>query len=289
MFWFGFLGIFGLLLLAGGVILSLYAWRNLQSASRLQCPLSRVAKLQPGLRKTRGKIAALGKPLRSPVAKKECVYYRLRVYEEKKKIKSSVSSASDLLPAFAMGGLLGALLAHLYRTHEIDGRDERTTYSRHLLVDKEDNVPLSIEDETGCVEVDLHGATVFTKEKARSASGGDHPPPPHLEELLREEHDLHTVDRRGFFKMLHFVEELLPVGTKATVAGTLEELRSGDLCFQANGGPLVVSAGDVTKEGRSARNRAIGLTIGAASSLGVGLSCLVGAFLLLGRARRARK
>lgn len=286
MFWFSFLGIFGLFFLVGGVILGFYAGRQLRLASLFRQPLSRVAKLKPGLRKTRGKIAAIGKSLQSPLARKECVYYRLRVYEERKSYMPKYKFVDGFFTNYSWYGWLGSFFGG---TLEDSFNDERASYSRHLLVDKEDDVRFMVEDDTGCVEVDLRGATIFTKEKARSASGGENPPPSQVEELLREEHDFDTVDRRGFFKALQFMEELLPVGSKVTVVGTLGELNSGDLRFQVKDGPLVVSDRDVAKEGQSARNQALGLAIGAASSLGVGLSCLVGALLLLVQARRARK
>lgn len=280
------LGFFALLLLAGGVVLGVWAWRNLQSASQLQHPLSRIGKLQPGFRKIRGKIAAMGRPLQSPLGNRECVYYRLRVYEERRSAKGEMELPGGIIAAYLLFGWTGALL---YRSHEVGANESRTTYSQHLLVDEQDEIPLVIEDDTGCVEVDLRGAKVFTKEKTRIASGDDRPPPSHLGEMLAEDYGIPTVDRRGFFKSLHFLEEVLPLGAKVTVVGPIEELRSGDLCFQAKDGPLVVSEQDVVKEGKSARNRGIGLSIGAAAALGGGLGCLLGTLLLLVQTQRVRR
>lgn len=127
MFLVVFLGFFGLLLLAGTVILGLYAQRNMRSASLLQRPLCRVDELRPGCRKIRGKIAAIGKSLRSPVANRECVYYRLRVYEERSTFKEMPELPGGVFTALLTGGLLGA---RLYQVYEIDAGKSRTTYER---------------------------------------------------------------------------------------------------------------------------------------------------------------
>lgn len=77
-------------------------------------------------------------------------------------------------------------------------------------------------------------------------------------------------------------------GAKVTVVGAVEPLEDGSLCFQKQGDPLVVSKRDVKKEGQSARSRALGFTIGAGAALGVGLSCLLVAFVLVVRASLLR-
>ena len=286
MFWGLYLGFFGLFLLAVGIVLGLSARRNQQSASHLQRPLHRIARLEPGVRKTRGKIVALGKSLQSPVTKKECVYYRLRIYEEKKRYKRDLNFLEAFLPRCSLYGPLGDVFDE---TLEEPLHEERAIYSRHLLLEEVHNVPLVIEDDTDSVEVDLDGATVITKEKNQFSSGDDRPPPSGLDDLLREECNFSVVDQRGFFKRLYFVEEVLPLGAKVTVVGPVESLKSGDLCFQSNNGLLLVGERDVAKEGQSARNRALGFTIGAAATLGMGLGCLLGAFFLMTQTRRTRK
>lgn len=279
MIWFVLLGFFSLMLLAGGVVLGLYAQRNLRTASLLGCPASRIGKLRPGFRKVRGKIAALGKPLRSPVDNKECVYYRLHVKEERKTFRISLSELNQ--PLFR-----GSILADAREAWNTESN--RSVHSWRTLLDETYDAPLAIEDDTGSVEVDLHGATVFTKEKKQIVSGGNHPPPSKLEELLREKHGIQTVDDRGFFKTLYFAEEVLPVGAKVMVAGTVEELESGELCFQKSSDLFVVSEGDVAKQRQSARSAAMGFAAGAGGAMILGLGCLLGAIVLIMRALHNR-
>lgn len=283
MFWIVFLGFFALLLLAAGAVLGWCVWRHKQRLALLECPRSRVAELRPGFRKIRGKIAPVDNLLRSLVSNKDCVYFRLHVYEDKRKVTGGgLELPGGAITAAFLFGWIGALI---YRVQEI-GADTRTTYSRHSLLDADDEVPVVVEDETGCVEVDLRGATILAKEKARVVSDDNHPPPTHLEKLLREEYDFDTVDRRGFFKRLHFIEEWLPVGAKVTVLGSVEQRKSGALCFWKDDFPLLVSDGGLAKEIDTARSRALGYTIGSIGTLAVGLGCLFGFVLLAARALR---
>lgn len=280
MFWIVLLGFFGLLLLAGGAVLSLYARRSFRTAEQLGRPLNRIGKLRPGFRKVRGKIAAIGKPLRSPVGDKECVYYRLQVKEERKSYIVTLSATRGPI----IGG--GTILSDAMDAWHTEG--DRAVHSWHTLLDDTHDVSLTVEDDTGCVEVDLSGAAVLTKEKKQIVAGGNHPPPSRLEETLRAEHGIHSVDERGFFKTLLIVEEVLLVGAKVTIAGTVEELESGDLCFQADSDPLVVSEGDLAKQKQSAHTRAMGFAASAGAAMSLGLGCLVVAVVVIMRASLAR-
>ncbi|HZV07113.1 MAG TPA: GIDE domain-containing protein [Gemmataceae bacterium] len=284
MIWIVFLGFLSLLLLAGGVALGLYGWHNSRRASQLECPLSRIGKLKPGFRKIRGTVAAVGTPLNSPVSNKACVYYRLRVYEDKKTYKEKPTLPAGVFTAFFLFGALGALL---YRTYEVGADDTRAEHSRRSLLDEESDVLSLVEDDTGGVEVDLRRATILSKEKARIVTDINHPPPSHLEELLREEYDIDTVDRRGGFKTLHFIEDVLLVGAKVIVVGPVEQLKSGDLRFEKGDAPFLVCERNMSKEIKAARSGALGCIIGSASSLAVGLCCLLGFIFLVASALRA--
>jgi hypothetical protein len=280
MLWIVILGFNGLLLTVGGVALGVYAWRNMDRASQLKCPLSRIGKLKPGYRKIRGKVAALGEPLLSPVSKKECVYCRLRVVEDKTTYHGRPDLPGGGLSAFFLFGIIGMFL---YRVYDVGVSDTSASHSRRFLLDEEFDVLPIVEDDTGGVEVDLHRATVFAKEKVRIVSDDNHPPPSQPEKLLREEYDIDTVDDRGNFRRLNFIEEVLLVGTKVTVAGPVEELKSGDLRFQKRDDPVLVIEAGVEKEIQAARSRAIGCIIGSSCAIGVGLCCLLGAFFLIVR------
>jgi hypothetical protein len=274
------LGFFGLVSLAGGLVLAYYAWRNFQASSLVSRPLSRVAKLRPGRRKVRGQIAPIGKPLLSPVTNKPCVYYRLRVYEEKKTWKSKPDPG--IVGAFVVGGAVGAIL---YNATASTGRlGDNATYSWHPILDDDVSIPLVVEDETGAVEVDLRGATIIPKEKARIMSDMLHPAPASLTDLLLDEYEIHQVDRAGRARTLHYVEEALLVGAKVTVVGAVDTLKNGDVGFRRKDDTLLVSERDLSKEGRAARGRAMGFSAGAGAALAVGLGMLSGAFIIFVRA-----
>jgi hypothetical protein len=274
-----FLGFLSLILIAVGIALGLLAWRNLRTASRLGRPLSRIAKLQPGCRKVRGKVAASDAPLRSPASNKECVYYRLRVYQEKKHW-TGVDVPGGPVTSFALGGVLGLLIFKFLKAQE-----DNVDYSWHTLLDEDDCVPLTIEDDSGLVEVDPDGAEIVTKQKGRIVCDRDHPVPSKLADLLLEEYDLDTVDDRGNFRTLHIMEEALLVGATVTVVGPVEPVEKGAFCFQRTASPLLVSEGAVGKQAQDARKRAIGLCVGAGLTLAVGLICLFSLFgVIVGRA-----
>ena len=273
-----FLGLLGFLLLAGGVVLGLFAWRNLRAASLLGRPLSHIGKLRPGLRRVRGRVVPLDDVLHSPVTNKECVYYRLRVYEERKSWKSG-SVFSGPVVAGAAFGVLGVLIHTA-----MEAREDEAVHSWHPLFDEAVDVPFLIEDDTGSVEVELKRADVIVKEKSRIASDMNRSPPARLREMLQEEYGIPIVDERGRFRTLHFVEEALLVGAKVTVLGTVEPVENGELCFQKRGDLFLVSERDVGKAGRSARSRAIGFASGAGGALAVALLLLFTAFVLAVRA-----
>jgi hypothetical protein len=267
----------GMTLVGGGALLGYFAWRDYQTVSRIGCPRSRVAKLRPGLRKVRGQVAPLGEPLHSPVTDRPCVYYRLRVYEDR---SGSRSPASDdgVLMARVMGGAAG-VLAYKATTAIAEDMD-----SWHLLLDEAVSIPLVVEDDTGEVEVDLRGATVLIREKSCIASNPNRMIPTKLSELLREEYDIHMVTERGWIKTMNFVEEALLVGAKVTVVGTVEPFLPGAPRFRKKGDTFLVSERDMEKEGRKARSRAIGLAVGGGSAVAVGLVLLLMACIVVVRA-----
>ncbi len=281
------LGLVALLLVAGGVLLSVFAWRNFQKASLLGRPLSRIGKLRPGARKVRGQIAPLDKPLRSPVTDQPCVYYRLRVYEERRVWKSTGGMTRGTIMAGAFGGAAGVVL---YEAGQWSDRETRAVHSWHPILEDSLSIPMAVQDETGEVEVDVREATVVPKQKGRIATGENHPPPSKLADLLRDEYDIHSVDERGWIKTLHFIEEILPVGAKVTVVGRVEPLKSGDLCFRKKGGEdLLVSDRDMAKEGRSAHGLALGYAAGAGGALAGALGLLIWATVLAVRALLAAR
>jgi hypothetical protein len=273
---------FSLIFLVGGVVLGGFGWYSHRTAARLTRPLNRIGKLRPGPRKVRGRIAASEEVLNSPVTNQKCVYYRLRVYEERKKWRPTNVLRGSFLSARAFNGILFVYSFEDSFASQADQANERAAYSWNNLLDEAVSVPFRIEDETGFVEVDARDASVNAKTKARTSTSMSQPllalSP--LTDRLREEHGIEFLDERGQFKTLHFVEEVLLIGANVTVLGSVESNERGELCFRADDDALLVTEGDVVKVGRAARSRAIGLAVGAGIAFIVGVACLFGAFAL---------
>jgi hypothetical protein len=64
--------------------------------------------------------------------------------------------------------------------------------SCQTLVDDASSILLTVEDDTGTVEVDLRGATVIAKQKSRISSGLGGGIPVKLADLLRKEYGIHV-------------------------------------------------------------------------------------------------
>jgi hypothetical protein len=261
-------GILGLVLLLVGLLL---AWLGILAAKRaylLDAPLVRAADLQPGFCRVRGRVVAVDEPMRSPVTDRPCVYYRLRVLEEKRKWKKNLSvgrTPVGQIVAMYLGGFLGGMM---YRAMTDD--ETGSSKGRHQLLpvlDAADSIPLVIEDASGRVPVDLRDAEVIAKEKSRIVCDFQHPAPDRLRDLLRKKYRLHTVDDNGKLKTMNFTEDLLPEGVKVTVIGTVEAGPDGAPCFRAASDGLLVSERDVGKQAKSARKAAFGFAVAAGGTL----------------------
>lgn len=262
------------------IVLGGVGWHSHRTAAWLTRPLSRIGTLRPGLRKVRGKIAAFEDVLHSPLTNRKCVYYRLRVSEECKKWRpTDVLRGGWRRPNIINGIFFVYTLDDSFASSQ-DSGDERAVYSWHDVLDEVESVPFCIEDDTGSVEVEVRGATVSAKTIARMATSMHEPvlalSP--LLERLREEHGIEAVDERGQFKTLRFVEEVLSIGADATVLGSVESKKGRALCFHADDDALLVAEGTVAKQGRAARNRAIGFAVGCGIAFIVGAACLCLAF-----------
>ena len=87
-------GVVGVVLLVVAGLLGICGWRCFRRAALLGIPLLRIAKLTPGHRKARGRIVATGGVLRAPITNKLCVYYRLRVKQERRRWTTGNESSS---------------------------------------------------------------------------------------------------------------------------------------------------------------------------------------------------
>ena len=275
-FLFGFTGF---LALGAAVFLAVMAWHTYAGLPKYAQKLSRIGKLRPGFRRVRGKVVPIGECLRSPVTNRECVYYRFNVYEDKTTYSSNPELPGGAVTAFLVGGAAGAILYSVYDAAYAG--QTRSSHSWRALLEDEDSSSMVVEDDTGCVEVKLRGATMDVKEAARLACDMNHPPPRKLEEWVTEEFGLHIVDDRGWMRNLHFVEQILLVGAKVTVVGNVEEQKNGDVYFQSRGQELLVTERVMSKEGQKARGRAIGYILGAVGALVLAAPMLFFALLLL--------
>lgn len=263
------LGISGAFLALVAVFLWLLAVRDFRRASLLGTPLQRMSRVEPGRCKVRGQVVALEKALRSPVTEQPCVYYRLRVDQERRQWKSTggAPAVSGAFLAGFLGGALGGLLYGLARGQAEEGEDSKVITSWVRILNEAESVRMAVEDEHGVViEVDLEDAEVISKGRSSLTADYHQPAPAHLNSLLYKQYDIDTIDDQGKNKTMRFLEDMLPPGAKVTVIGTVEEEDDGDLCFVASEGPLLATEREVIKMGRTARKWAVGYTLAGAGS-----------------------
>lgn len=272
--------LFAVLCVVCAIVLGGVGWHSHRTAARLTRPLSRIGKLRPGPRKVRGKIAACEEVLRSPLTNRKCVYYRLRAYEERRKWRPTDVLRGGLPTSSALNFIFFVFSFDDSFAGSQDSANDRAVYSWHTVLDEVESVPFCLEDDTGSVEVDVRGAAVSPKTIVRMATSMHESvlalSP--LLERLREEHGFESVDERGQFKTLRFVEEVLLIGADATVLGSVESREDRALCFHADDDALLVAEGNVAKQGRAARNRTLGFAIGSGIAWIVGIACLCLAF-----------
>jgi hypothetical protein len=241
---FGFLMV---LSLVSAAALGLLAWLNARRVSLLGGPRVHVADLRPGNRKVRGRLISHEPLLLSPVTNRPCVYYRLRVDQER----------SQEVPRLS-GSLVG-------RLREPENYTRVVKYWQNIL-DATCSSPFLVDDGTGEVAVQPDEAEVIVKQRSRISTDITHGAPAHLQDLLRQRYGIWTVDRAGRVKTLVFQEEIIEEGTQVTVVGPVEVLRDGTLCFEAGPGPLVVSERGLERQADESRRWAIGLAVGAGVS-----------------------
>jgi hypothetical protein len=156
--------VIGLILQSAAVVLGGLSVRHFRRAARLGIPVQNIVELAPGFGKVRGRLAALGKPLRSPLTDQACVYYRLRVAREHRKWATPLmpeAETSRLLarvddPFRRVGNFINSLLG--------DKRSTKMHPSWVPVLDPTQSVRVALEDATGKVELDLQGVKVVIKE-----------------------------------------------------------------------------------------------------------------------------
>lgn len=142
-----------------------------------------------------GKVMAPAGTLTSPIAQKECVYYRFIVEEEQ--TRTSTDSK---------------------------GRT-RTSKVWVAFIDSAKMVAAGIEDADGAIEVSLSEAEMLIKDGAKQQTGMFSDVSARLRKLIEDEYDEKTT---GFFtkKKLRIREQVLEVGERALVIGKVKLVRS---------------------------------------------------------------
>jgi hypothetical protein len=103
-------GVLGIVMVTVACPLGICGWRAFRRATWLGIPLVRIAKLAPGHHKVRGRIVAAAQTLLAPVTNKPCVYYRLRVKQERRRWKTRIGlggPSGGPIIAGELGGTIG--------------------------------------------------------------------------------------------------------------------------------------------------------------------------------------
>ncbi len=197
---------FGALIAAVPIYFAVRMKRRAQLIAELK--LSDVAKLRPGVRKIRGRVRAHEDLLRSPMTKRDCAYYHFLVEEQ--------------------------------HTHHTGGRHGGTTTHWVAVVNDRQWVSLTIEDETGDVDVWIDEAEVVLKSAERESSGMFNSPPERLRRLIENRYGRSTQGLL-FNKTMRFSESVLEDGARVLVVGEVVENKRGRLGFRKGVAKLVLS------------------------------------------------
>jgi HEAT repeat protein len=206
-----------------------------------------IDRLRPGLRKVKGRVIAHDRLLRSPMTRQDCVYFRFVVEE--------------------------------MHTHHHGKHGTSTHWVK--IIDDHQSISVSVDDETGHVNVHLGGAEVVMRDQAFNSSGTFNDPPERLRRLMENEYGKST---KGwlFNKTLRYTETVLEDGAIVTVVGEVEQRKGGTLVLRKGAMPLFVSDKGERQLGSHHRNRALMLwivtgVIGFFTLVGVGVGGIIAA------------
>ncbi|HEY7158237.1 MAG TPA: GIDE domain-containing protein [Gemmataceae bacterium] len=209
-----------------------------RSAVLAETPFSKVERLGRGPRqlcKVRGRVFAQEELIRSPLSRRDCVYYRFTVQEQ--------------------------------RTHH-SKHGAHTTWVN--VVDDKQSIAVHLEDDTGAVSVPLDEAEVVLKSAQSQKSGMFNDPPERLRRLLSERYGRST---KGllFNKSMRYTESVLEDGANVIVVGEADKDRNG-MVFHKNEqvGLIVSDKSDEQITGHVGR-KGVWLWVGSAAALLVSL------------------
>ncbi len=167
--------------------------------------LARIGKLREGTRRVKGRILAREELLSSPLEARECVYYRLRVDEQRTV------------------------------TH---GRSVRTVW--HTVIDETETIDVVVKDETGEATVSLDQAEVVLRDVKFTFSSILKDPPARLQRHLREKHG-RSHKEAWFNKTMRYTETVLEDNTPVIVVGEVELHKGKKPLFVGGDNPLIVT------------------------------------------------
>jgi hypothetical protein len=258
--------IFGIFFLVLGGLSVFLAWMAVKKHKRYRLlsdtRMTDIGALRPGLRKTTGMVRALEDPVRSPMARRDCVFFDFHVEEQRTRTVST-----------GRGGM---------RTE---------TYWATVVHDRQ-FVRFALEDDSGEVELDLAGAEVTMRSADHTSSSLFNTAPPRLERLLRDRYGTST---RGllFNKTMRYTEVVIEEADKLIALGEVRSKKRGDRHVMTKGAevPLIVSDKsdrDLASSYAWSRNMyAIGACVPLVLLIPVGIMAFVflGAFAGMGAAQ----
>jgi len=161
------------------------ASKDRSKAARMRkTPTTRVRDLTPGFRELKGKVAASGELLRSPLTKSRCVFFELKV-EEERTSRSGGSSSTNW----------------------------------HTVVEDRQTAGLMLDDGTGQCPVDIADAELMFEPDTQRKSGILNDAPPEVETTLQERYGISS-EGALFNKSMRYTETVLKPGEMLYVLGT---------------------------------------------------------------------
>jgi HEAT repeat protein len=209
-----------------------------RAATMAETPFSNVDRLGRGPRqvcKVRGRVVAQEELIRSPLGRRDCVYYRFVVQEQR-------------------------------TVHSQNG--SHTTWVN--VVDDKQSVAVCVEDDTGSVRVPLDEADVTLKSAESQKSGMFRDPPARLRRLLAERYGRSTQGLL-FNKTLRYIESALEDGANVIVVGEVANRRGGAVFRKSEQVGLIVSDKKDEEITSHYGRKGVWLWVGSAASLLIAL------------------
>jgi HEAT repeat protein len=224
-------------------LLAFFALRaQRRTATLAATPFSKVDRLKRApqqLCKVQGRVIAQEELIRSPLGRRDCVYYRFVVQEQR-------------------------------TVHSQNG--SHTTWVN--VVDDKQSIAVCIEDDTGSVRVPLDEADVTLKSAESQQTGMFRDPPERLRRLLAERYGRSTQGLL-FNKTMRYIESVLEDGANIIVVGEVANRRGGLVFRKSEQVGLIVSdKSDEQITGHYSR-KGMWLWIGSAASLLIALIFVV--------------